>query len=101
MTGSAGSCETTPGLLDRHRLAVEDSADLFAAGMSSHASVNVMLGLEDAFDIEFPDQMLKASVFESVSGIESALGELLGQAVLEPADVLGAPHRTRPSFSPR
>lgn len=36
-----------------------DDADLFQAGMTSHASVNVMLGLEDAFDIEFPDHMLK------------------------------------------
>ena len=37
--------------------------------MSSHASVNVMLALEDAFDIEFPDRMLKRSVFESIAGI--------------------------------
>jgi len=28
--------------------------------MTSHASVNLMLGLEAAFDIEFPDAMLKA-----------------------------------------
>jgi acyl carrier protein len=60
---------------------LSDSDDLFRAGMSSHASVNVMLALEDTFDIEFPDQMLRRSVFESVAGIESAIGELLGQAV--------------------
>ena len=51
-------------------------ADLYQAGMSSHASVNVMLALEDAFDIEFPDHMLKRSVFESVASIEAALLEL-------------------------
>lgn len=73
-------------LRDHARLPVDidslaDSDDLFQAGMSSHASVNVMLALEDTFDIEFPDQMLKRSVFESVAGIESAIGELLGQAV--------------------
>jgi acyl carrier protein len=72
-------------LRDHARLPVEldsigDDADLFAAGMSSHASVNVMLALEDAFDIEFPDRMLKRSVFESVSAIAAAIGELGAQA---------------------
>ena len=51
-------------------------ADLYHAGMTSHASVNVMLALEDHFDIEFPDRMLKRSVFESISAIEQALNEL-------------------------
>jgi len=53
-----------------------DDTDLFGAGMTSHASVNVMLGLEDVFDIEFPDSMLKRSVFESIASIAAALGEL-------------------------
>ena len=48
--------------------------------MSSHASVNVMLALEDAFDIEFPDSMLKRSVFESVAGIDAAIQELQKRA---------------------
>jgi acyl carrier protein len=56
--------------------AVPDDADLFQAGMTSHASVNVMLALEDAFDIEFPDSMLRRSVFESVAGISAAIAEL-------------------------
>ena len=59
---------------------VQDDADLFQAGMSSHASVNVMLALEDTFDVEFPDRMLKRSVFESVSGIASAIGEIRAEA---------------------
>lgn len=53
-----------------------DQADLFAAGMSSHASVNVMLALEDTFDIEFPDAMLRRNVFESVASIEAAVRQL-------------------------
>ncbi len=53
-----------------------DDDDLYEAGMTSHASVNVMLGIEDAFDVEFPDAMLKRSVFESVSAIAEALREL-------------------------
>lgn len=51
-------------------------ADLYRAGLTSHASVNVMLGLEDAFDIEFPDSMLRKSTFESIAAIESALVSL-------------------------
>jgi acyl carrier protein len=56
--------------------ALADNADLFQAGMTSHASVNVMLALEDAFDVEFPDRMLTRSVFESVASIRAALTEL-------------------------
>jgi acyl carrier protein len=68
-------------LRDHARLGVDveslrDDADLFAAGMSSHASVNVMLALEDTFDVEFPDAMLKRSVFESISAIDAAVSEL-------------------------
>ncbi len=48
-------------------------ADLYHAGMSSHASVNVMLALEAAFDIEFPDHLLKRSVFASVDSIRAAV----------------------------
>jgi acyl carrier protein len=55
-----------------------DDADLFAAGMTSHASVNLMLALEDAFDLEFPDRMLTRSVFESIAAIDSAVEELSG-----------------------
>jgi len=63
------------------RLAVDvdglpDDASLYEAGMTSHASVNVMLALEDAFDVEFPDEMLKRSVFETVANIAGALRAL-------------------------
>jgi acyl carrier protein len=56
-------------------------ADLYGAGMTSHASVNVMLALEDAFDIEFPDRMLRRDVFESIAAISAALTELQQEAV--------------------
>ena len=68
-------------LKDHGRLAkdpetLSEGADLYQAGMTSHASVNVMLALEGAFDIEFPDNMLKRSVFESISAIRDAITEL-------------------------
>jgi acyl carrier protein len=56
--------------------ALADDADLYEAGMTSHASVNLMLALEGAFDIEFPDSMLRRNVFESVSSISDALQTL-------------------------
>ena len=55
---------------------LDDDADLYTAGMSSHASVNVMLALEGEFDIEFPDRLLKRSVFQSVNNIAAAITEL-------------------------
>jgi acyl carrier protein len=68
-------------LAEHGRLPVEistlgDDDDLYRAGMTSHASVNVMLALEEAFDIEFPEAALRKSTFESVSAIRSALTEL-------------------------
>ncbi len=59
---------------DVSRLDIDD--DLFAAGMSSRATVGVMLGLESAFDIEFPDAMLRRDVFESIRAIGNALQTL-------------------------
>jgi acyl carrier protein len=56
------------------------TADLYAAGMTSHASVNLMLALEDGFGVEFPDRMLRRSVFESISSIRAALEEMTSEA---------------------
>lgn len=55
---------------------ISDDADLYEAGMTSQASVNVMLALEDAFDVEFPDRMLTRSVFQTIEAIQAALTEL-------------------------
>jgi acyl carrier protein len=55
---------------------IDDRADLFASGMTSHASVNVMLALEDAFDIEFSERMLKKSTFESIAAIRAGVLEM-------------------------
>lgn len=57
-----------------------DDADLYRAGLTSHASVNVMLALEDAFDVEFPQSMLRKQTFDSVASIREALNQLLAGA---------------------
>ncbi len=59
---------------------VDENANLFRAGMGSHASVNVMLALEDTFDIEFPETMFKREVFESVASIAAAICTLSARA---------------------
>jgi acyl carrier protein len=64
------------GRLTKDVDSLTESADLYQAGMTSHASVNVMLALEGEFDVEFPDHMLKRSVFESIAAIHSAIDEL-------------------------
>jgi acyl carrier protein len=76
--------ETIRSILTEHgRLPVAvatigNENDLFEAGMTSHATVNVMLALEDEFDVEFPESMLHKGTFESVAAIRAALVELTG-----------------------
>jgi acyl carrier protein len=64
------------GRLSKDVAGLDLEADLYEAGLTSHASVNVMLALEGEFEIEFPDHMLKRSVFESIAAISEAIGEL-------------------------
>ena len=55
---------------------IKPDADLDESGLTSHASVNVMLALEDAFDIEFPEEMLRKKTFESITAIREAVATL-------------------------
>lgn len=68
-------------LSERARLPVDahtlgDTADLYAAGLTSHASVTLMLALEDEWDVEFPPALLKKSTFASIDAIRTALVEI-------------------------
>jgi acyl carrier protein len=54
-----------------------DGADLYAAGLSSFASVQLMLALEDAFDVEFPDTLLNRKSFASIDAIEETMTTIL------------------------
>lgn len=64
------------GRLTKDAETLAADADLYQAGMTSHASVNVMLALEGEFDVEFPDAMLKRSSFESIAAIGAVIDEL-------------------------
>ncbi|MBC2886094.1 acyl carrier protein [Ochrobactrum sp. CM-21-5] len=56
---------------------IADEADLYTAGLSSFASVQLMLGLEDKFDVEFPDQFLNRKSFASIKAIEQTVTQIL------------------------
>lgn len=56
---------------------LEDGADLYAAGLSSFASVQLMLGIEDAFDIEFPDHLLNRKSFASIDAIAETVSSIV------------------------
>jgi len=72
-------------LIDEHgRLtfpatALKEDQDLYESGLTSFAAVQLMLGLEDAFDVEFPERMLNRRSFASIASIVSCLSELTGE----------------------
>ena len=66
------------GRLPVDAMSIDIDADLYQCGLTSHASVNVMLALEDAFDVEFPQELLRKKTFESVYAIQEALSGLVG-----------------------
>jgi acyl carrier protein len=53
-----------------------DDSDLYAAGMSSLSTVNLMLALEDHFDVEFRDSMLGRKTFGTLRSLSEAIEEL-------------------------
>jgi len=53
-----------------------DDDDLYRHGLTSHGSVDLMLAIEDAFEIEFPDALLRRATFSSISNIRAALDSL-------------------------
>jgi acyl carrier protein len=56
---------------------LNDDSDLYFSGLTSLATVNVMLALESHFDIEFPDSMLGRKTFSTLESIAEAVAELL------------------------
>jgi len=71
-------------LAENGRLAVpintlDDESDLFSAGLDSLAIVNVLMRLEEEFDIELPDEMLQRKSFSSIASIDSVVSRLTEQ----------------------
>lgn len=53
-----------------------DSADLYEAGLTPFAAIRTMLALEEAFDVEFPVNMLRRQSFASINAIAACLREI-------------------------
>jgi acyl carrier protein len=66
----------TTGWLQTDIGTLGNDADLYAAGLTSHATVTLMLALEETFDVEFPDSLLRRRTFSSVDAIVEALAEI-------------------------
>jgi acyl carrier protein len=77
LTDTIRSAITEHGKLAVDVAALHDDADLYDAGLTSLSTVTVMLALEDALELEFPESMLSRRTFSSVATIRSALEELL------------------------
>jgi acyl carrier protein len=70
---------------------LSDDADLYEAGLTSLSTVNLMLALEEHFDVEFSDRMLGRKTFASIRSLADAITELKGPAQSLPAPASPVP----------
>lgn len=64
------------GRLSADVQALDEDSDLYSAGLTSLATVGIMLALEERFDVEFPESKLSRVTFRSISTIAEAVSEL-------------------------
>ena len=57
---------------------LSDDSDLYEAGLTSLITVNLLLAIEDHFDIEFPDELLSRRTFQTIDSLAEAVARLLG-----------------------
>jgi acyl carrier protein len=67
---------TQHGRLPVDVASLADDEDLYAAGLTSFSAVQLMLALEEAFDIEFPERMLNRKTFASIAAIGACVTEI-------------------------
>lgn len=76
------SAEKIREILSQHgRLSISidqiaNDGDLYKAGLTSLATVGLMLALEDCFEVEFPDSLLSRKTFGSIDSILDAVEQL-------------------------
>lgn len=56
---------------------LRDDSDLYEAGLTSLITVNLLLAVEDHFDIEFPDDALNRATFQSINALAEAVEDLV------------------------
>ncbi|MGY4574916.1 MULTISPECIES: acyl carrier protein [Bradyrhizobium] len=59
---------------------ITDDTNLYDAGLTSFATVQVMLALEEEFNIEFPEAMLTRRTFSSLANVADAVSRLTQRA---------------------
>ncbi|MFG2985982.1 phosphopantetheine-binding protein [Streptomyces sp. NPDC048258] len=57
---------------------VERDADLYAIGLTSLHSVRVLLAVEDALDVEIPEQHVGRALFSSIGHFSGVLLDITG-----------------------
>lgn len=83
--------EIRPILAQHARLSVDpnelsEDSDLYQAGLTSLSTVNLMLALEEHFNVEFLDRMLGRKTFGSIRALSEAIAELRGAENPQPAE---------------
>ena len=68
------------GRLSADVATLDDDSDVYRVGLTSHASVNLMLALEDEFGVEVPDTMLRKATFQTIASIRAMIVTLTSQA---------------------
>ena len=53
-------------------------SNLYDVGLTSLVTVNLLLAIEDHFDVEFPDELLSRRTFQSIDALVDAVEDLLG-----------------------
>jgi acyl carrier protein len=66
------------GRLSVEVASLQEDSNLYHAGLTSLATVSIMLALEEHFNIEFPEYKLSRKTFESLEAIAEAVAELVG-----------------------
>ena len=64
---------------------LQDTSDLYEAGLTSLSTVNLMLAIEEHFDVEFTDRMLARKTFSSIRSLSDAVSQLRGENSLPAA----------------
>lgn len=55
---------------------IADDSDLYDVGLTSLITVNLLLAIEDHFDVEFPDELLSRRTFQSIDALAEAVASL-------------------------
>lgn len=57
---------------------IEGSTNLFDRGLTSLASVRILVALEEEFCVLFPDELLARSTFSTIDNLAEAVHRVLG-----------------------